>query len=744
MGKKKKKVPFPTPEQILEYIESAPGKVKKRDIANAFFIKGDDRIKLKIVLKELRESGKIATEPGKSLRPGGTLPNVLVVTIGGVDEYGDLTARPGNWAGEEKPPRIFIEHHQKKKTPALARGDSALVRVSLLADKDGDYYSARIIRVLKGAPLTFIGVYHAGKNGGKISPADKKNRTTFIVRAGNENGAKDNTLVLAEAGPKPRSRQRFPDRTAIVLENLGDLTEPKSISLIALHHHDIPYKFPAEVIKEAGSAKAPTLKGRTDLRHLPFFTIDPVDARDHDDAVLAWPDEDKSNPGGHLISVAIADVAHFVRPATALDLEAERRGNSCYFPDRVVPMLPENLSADLCSLVKGKDRAVFVCHLKINHGGKIISHKFERAMIKCVANISYQQAQAEIDSKSGDFYAHTKPLYEAYRALDRARKNRGPLELVVPERKVILNPDGSIKDIVTREVLTVHKIIEEMMVAANVAAAETLTRANTLCMFRVHEEPSREKIENFRNFLQTLGLKFARGQVLSPGVFNNILGQVRGKKTQDVVNEMVLRSQSQAIYSPDNLGHFGLALKKYAHFTSPIRRYSDILVHRGLITALNLGNDGLKTEDIAAFRKMAEDISTTERRAMAAERESVDRYLAQYMSGRLGETFTAKISGVTRFGLFATLPHSGADGFIPMSSLGYDYFVLDDKAKRLVGRNTGDTYRLGEEIKVRLVEADKFSGSLRFELMHENVIPESLLRPRGHKRRGKKSNPRRK
>lgn len=744
MGKKKNKVPFPTPEQILEYIESAPGKIKKRDIANAFYIRGDDRIKLKQVLRDLRESGKIESEPGKALRPGGTLPNVLVVIAGGVDEYGDLTARPAQWTNDDQPPRIFIEHHQKKKTPALARGDSALVRVTRMEDKDGDYYSARIVRVLKGAPLTFIGVYHTGKDGGFITPADKKNRNKFIVRPGLENGAKNNTLVLAEAGPKPRSRQKFLERSAKVLENLGDLSEPKSISLIAIHHHDIPYQFPANVIREAEKAKAPSLKGRTDLRKLPFFTIDPADARDHDDAVLAWPDEDKSNPGGHLISVAIADVAHYVRPSSALDKEAEKRGNSCYFPDRVVPMLPENLSADLCSLVKGKDRAVFVCHLKINQGGEILSHRFERAIIKCVANISYQQAQAEIDARAGDFYAHTKPLYEAYKALDRARQNRGPLELVVPERKVILNPDGSIKDIVTREVLTVHKIIEEMMVAANVAAAETLTRANMLCMFRVHEEPSREKIENFGNFLQTLSMKFARGQVLSPGTFNKILGQVDGKKVAGVVNEMVLRSQSQAAYSPDNLGHFGLALKKYAHFTSPIRRYADILVHRGLIKALKLGEDGLKTEDIKEFRKMAEDISAAERRAMAAERESVDRYLAQYMSGRLGETFTAKISGVTRFGLFAVLEHSGADGFIPMSTMGYDYFVLDDKAKRLVGRNTGDTYRLGEEIKVRLVEADKFTGSLRFELMHDNVVPESLLKPMDRKRRGKKRKHRRK
>ncbi|HXV73894.1 MAG TPA: ribonuclease R, partial [Sphingomonadales bacterium] len=741
MAKKKKKAPFPTPDQILEFIETAPGKVGKKEIANAFHIKGDERIRLKKILKKMKTEAKIAVEPGKALRPGGTLPNVLVVHIGGVDKYGELMAAPATWKGKDAPPRIFIAHHQSKKTPALARGDSALVRVNLLQDEEGDYYSAQIIRVLKGAPRTFIGVYRRGKDGGYITPTDRKNRNTFTVQPGNEAGAADNTLVLAEAGPKPRSRQGRAERTAKVLENLGDLSEPKSISLIAIHHHDIPYKFPPEVIREAEKTRPPSLKGRVDLRQEPFFTIDPADARDHDDAVLAKPDPDPKNPGGHFLSVAIADVGHYVRPGSALDLEAEKRGNSCYFPDRVVPMLPEALSADLCSLVKGKERAVFVCHIKINAGGDILNHRFERAIIKCLANLSYQEIQAEIDAAKGQTWHLTKPLYDAFRCLLKARNARGPLALNVPERKVILRADGTIEDIVLREVLTSHQIIEEFMIAANVAAARTLTKRNTLCMFRVHEEPSREKIENFRNFLQTLGLKFARGQALSPKVFNAVLAQVGNKKYRDVVHEMVLRSQSQAFYSPDNLGHFGLALSQYAHFTSPIRRYSDILVHRGLITALGLGFDGLKTQDINAFRKMAEDISNAERRAMAAERESTDRYLAAYMSDRLGETSSAKISGVTRFGLFAVLPHSGADGFIPMSSLAYDYFHYDDKGQRLIGRHTGDQYRLGDEIKIRLVEADKFTGSLRFELMHENAVPENLLRPanrRGQRKKGRR------
>lgn len=736
MAKSKKKAPrFPTPDDILEYIESAPGKVTKRDLANAFTIKGDERIRLKKMLRQMVDRGQIAKDLGKALRPAGALPNVLVVEVGGVDEYGDLTARPAAWKEKVPPPRIFIGHKQSKKTPALARGDHALVKVHAMEDRDGLYYSARIIRVIRGAPRTFIGVYHQTKEGASISPTDKRVRDTFTVPKGHEGNAEHNALVLAEAGPKPRGRGKFLERTARVLENLGDLAQPKSISLIALHHHDIPYQFSREVLNEAAGVKAPPVKTRVDLRKLPFVTIDPEDARDHDDAVLAAPDDDENNRGGWKISVAIADVAHYVRPGTPLDKEAEKRGNSCYFPDRVVPMLPESLSADLCSLVKGEDRAVFVCHLKISAQGRIHSHRFERAYINCDANLSYRQVQDEIESKSGKWWTLIRPLYEAYRTLDRERTARGPLNLEVPERRVMLKDDGTIDDIIVREVWPAHKIIEEMMIAANVAAAETLNRHNTLCMYRVHEEPSKEKIENLRNFLSTLGLGLARGQVMTPKLFNQLLAKVEGSKTQEVVNEMVLRSQSQAYYSPDNLGHFGLGLKQYAHFTSPIRRYSDILVHRGLITALGLGKDGLKTESLSEFRKIAEDISLAERRAMAAERESVDRYLAMYMSERLGEAFTAKISGVTRFGLFATLPHSGADGFIPMSSMRHDYFRFDDKAMRLVGRHTGQVYRLGEQIRVRLVEADKFSGSLRFEIMTGATLPENLMRPSGKRKR---------
>ena len=743
---RKTKPRFPTKADILEFIESTPGKVTKREIANAFYIKGDSRRKLKRILRELQTEGAIAKDIGQSLRPAGSLPNVLVVEITGTDEYGDVMARPSGlkgWDDKDKPPRIFIAQRKRGKTPALTKGARALVRLTESTDEDGAYYAARIIRVLEGTPRTFIGVFHKGEKASRIVPTDKKNRHVFTVVKGEEGGAEDNALVLAETKGHANGRKtRYLERYARVIENLGDLTQPKSISLIAIHHHGIPYTFPQEVLSEAKAAKPPALKDRVDLRKQPFFTIDPEDARDHDDAVLAVRDDDPKNKGGFKLAIAIADVAHFVRPKSALDTQAATRANSCYFPDRVVPMLPETLSADLCSLVKTKDRSVFVCHVIIDKTGRKIAHRFERALIKCVANITYREVQKELDTGRGEWQKLTKPLYDAYLALRKARDARGPLNLELPERKVILNKNGTVKDVVLRDVLPAHKIIEELMVTANVAAAETLTKHGILCMFRIHEEPSMEKMEALRQFLSTIGLKFSRGQVLTPRRFNELLDHVKNKPTKGIVNEMVLRSQSQAYYSPDNLGHFGLALSKYAHFTSPIRRYSDILVHRALISALKLGKDGLADQDIARFRKIAEDISNNERRAMAAERESTDRYLALFLSERIGETFKARISGVTRFGLFATVAPSGGDGFIPMSTLGQDYFNLDDRAKRLVGRHTGETFKLGDDIDVRLVEADKFSGSLRLEILSDASLPKSLMRSslgrKRHHRRAKK------
>lgn len=710
---------LPTREELLEFIQSAPGKITKRDIARAFAIKGPARVQLKALLKDLLTEGAIAKEAGKNLKGRDSLPAVLVIEVTGVDTLGDLVARPVGLKhlGE---PRIFIAYQRRRKGLALKQGDRALARLIRQEDEHGAYYAARIIRPLKGVAPSFIGVFHKTVEGGEIIPADRKTRLVFSVSNAHINGAIDNALVLAESlGRSQRRKTRHYKPEARIIENLGDLSQPKSVSLIAIHHHDIPYRFAEEVLAEATKAQPAGLEGRSDLRALPFLTIDPEDARDHDDAIVAHADSDPRNRDGWKLSIAIADVAHYVTPNSALDREARVRGNSCYFPDRVVPMLPDALSGNLCSLLAGQDRAVLVCHIIIDASGRKRSHHFERALIRCEANVTYQEAQRAINGEDGPLADTVRTLHQAYLALKRARDARGPLELELPERKVILNQDGTVQDIQIRQTLASHKLIEEYMVAANVAAAETLVNTRTLCMFRVHEPPSRDKLESLRDFLETLSLKFARGSVVSPQLFNSLLLQAAGSPLKASVNDMVLRTQAQAVYSPDNLGHFGLALTKYAHFTSPIRRYADVLVHRALITALRLGKDGLVETDLSSFRKIGEQISATERRAMAAERESTDRYLALFLSERIGEAFRGRITGVTRFGLFASVEPSGADGFIPMASLQSDYYAYDEKRFCLVGRNTHKKYRLGDVVQLRLLESDPVTGGLRFDIAGE-------------------------
>jgi ribonuclease R len=310
-----------------------------------------------------------------------------------------------------------------------------------------------------------------------------------------------------------------------------------------------------------------------------------------------------------------------------------------------------------------------------------------------------------------------EPLYGAFAALRAARERREPLALELPERRVLLGADGRIRAVVPRPHYDSHRLIEEFMIAANVCAAETLEEARQPCMYRVHDEPAHEKVEALREFLDSLGLRFAKGQVLKPALFNRVLRHVEGTPQAHLVNQVVLRSQSQAAYSPDNIGHFGLALRRYAHFTSPIRRYADLLVHRALIGGLRLGDGGLSGEEAGAFAAIADHISMTERRAMTAERDALDRFTAAYMADRVGATFAGRIDGVTRFGLFVELAESGADGLIPISALGDDFYIHDERLHALVGRRTGRTFRLGDEIEVRLAEAELVTGSLRLELV---------------------------
>ncbi|MCR8724794.1 ribonuclease R [Frigidibacter sp. ROC022] len=706
---------IPTKAQILEWIADHPGLTAKRDIAKAFGIKGAARIDLKRLLKELEGEGQLERKR-HSYRDPDKLPPVSILQIKAPDRDGDIFAKPLEWQGEGPEPKVLMV--LRASDPAIGEGDRVLAR---LAEVKGEahHYEGRVIRRIGVAAHKVVGIFRKGAEGGRIVPIDKKSDREWAVPPGVMHGARDGELVEAEqTGPK--GRMGLPQ--ARITERLGDPSAPKAVSLIAIHQHGIPDDFPDDVIAEADAAKPAGLKGREDLRDLPLITIDPADARDRDDAVLAQPDDDPKNKGGHVIWVAIADVAHYVTPGSALDREARKRGNSTYFPDRVVPMLPDRLSGDLCSLHEAVPRAVLAVRMQIDSKGRKLSHKFVRGLMRSAASLNYVEVQEARDGNPNDkcrplLETVINPLYEAYNALAAARAVRQPLELDLPERRIVLSEDGRVTSVDFKDRLDAHKLIEEFMVLANVAAAEELVRLKQPLLFRVHEEPSPEKLEALREVAHASGLVLAKGQVLHTSHLNRLLAQAEGTDQDELINISTLRSMQQAYYAPQNFGHFGLALKNYAHFTSPIRRYSDLIVHRALIAGHGWGKDGLTAADEATLDEIGQHISETERRSMMAERDTTDRYLAAYLSERVGTEMTGRLSGVQRFGAFVRLDESGADGLIPVRSIGREFFHYDADSQTLMGSETGLTLGLGQPVTVRLVEASPVTGGLILELV---------------------------
>ncbi|AZO23361.1 MULTISPECIES: ribonuclease R [unclassified Mesorhizobium] len=707
----------PSRDEILRYIAENPDRSGKREIAKAFALRGEDRIWLKDLLRDLRDEG-LLTKERKRLTRAGALPHVAVLDIVGRDADGVLLANPSEFTGPGSPPVIAIRISRGATGPVPGIGDRVLAKTFPTEDPTGPAYTGRVMKIFEKRSEAVLGIFRVLKDGSfRIEPVERR-QPELIVDKEFQNGAKNGDLVEVE--PARASRYGLP--RAKVLAVLGSLTSEKAVSMIAIHAHDIPHVFPADVIAEAEAAKPATLAGREDWRDLPLVTIDPADAKDHDDAVFATPDTDEKNPGGVIVTVAIADVAAYVRYGTPLDREALKRGNSVYFPDRVVPMLPERISNDLCSLREGEDRPAIAVRMTFSAEGRKLRHSFHRIMMKSAAKLAYPQAQAAIDGapdkKTRPILDNVlKPLWDAYAVLKRGRDARQPLELELPERKILLKPDGTVDRVIVPERLDAHKLIEEFMIQANVAAAETLEGKKESLVYRIHDAPSLAKQESLREFLATLSLSLARGAQMRPSQFNGILERVRGADNEALVNEVVLRSQSQAEYSPKNIGHFGLNLKRYAHFTSPIRRYADLIVHRGLIAALGLGPGGLTQPEADRLEEVAALISATERRAMAAERDTVDRLIAAYLAERINDTFDARISGVTKAGLFVQLPQYGADGFIPVSSLDGDYYIYDETARSLFGERTGKGYQLADRVEVRLLEVAPMAGAMRFEML---------------------------
>ena len=737
---------IPSKAEILQWISDNPTQTAKRDIAKAFGIKGAARIDLKRVLKEMEEEGLLAKRRS-SYRDADELPPVAVLQVEDGDADGDLFARPLEWGGKGARPRILMI--LRESDPSLGQSDRILARLTKVEDEDHGY-QGRLIRKIGGGPQRSLGIFRASSEGGRILPIDKKEDRQWVVPAGAEGGAKDGELVEVEqVGPK--GRLGLPK--ARVANRLGDPTAPKAVSLIAIHQHGIPDHFPEEVLAEADKCKPAGLKRREDLRDLPFVTIDPADARDRDDAVLVQHDDDPRNEGGFVVWVAIADVAHYVRFGGTLDREARKRGNSTYFPDRVVPMLPDRLSGDLCSLHEDVPRASIAVRMRIDASGNKIDHQFLRGLIRSRASLTYQEVQAGMDGAPTDRLAPMmepviRPLFAAYEALKKARSRRQPLELDLPERRIEIDDAGVVQSVNFKERLDAHRLIEEFMVLANVAAAETLIKKRTPLLFRVHEEPNPDKLDALREVVQAAGLTLAKGQVLHTSHLNKLLQQAEGTPNDELINLQTLRSMTQAYYSPENFGHFGLALRNYAHFTSPIRRYSDLIVHRALITAHGWGDDGLAPEEIERLADTATHISNTERRSMMAERDTTDRYLAAFLSDRVGTEMPGRISGIARFGVFVKLDDTGADGMIPMRNLGDEYFHFDAESLTLIGNSSGTVISIGQRATVKIVEAAPVTGGLIVELvtLDEKAIPAGSARGRGRgkPRRAKGAPPKRK
>ncbi|WP_322963064.1 ribonuclease R [Sphingomonas fuzhouensis] len=723
---KKPQPGLPTREQILAFIEQSDQPAGKREIARAFGLSAQEKIGLKALLKDMADEGLIDSAPGRAFHKMGGLPKVTVLRVVDVDDGGNVWGQPERWEADGIPiPRLRI---RERKRGSLGIGQRVLART----EEAGGGWIAHVMKTIAPASEQVLGVLREEAGRFWLTSVDKKDRREMMVS--DTGGAEAGELVLAEKAGRP------PRITAKVVERLGDPFAPRSFSLIAIHKFEIPDRFQPETLEEAERvARQPLGDDREDLRDLPIVAIDPVDARDHDDAVWAAPDDDPANPEGWRAIVAIADVSFYVRPGSAIDKDARRRGNSVYFPDRVVPMLPEILSADVCSLKEGEDRAALACHLQVTKDGKLKSFRFTRAVVRLAANIAYEDAQAAIDGELAHPLTETalRPLWDCWAALAKARDDREPLDLDLPERRVVLDQNGRILSVAPRARLDAHRLIEDYMIAANVAAAKALEAKKAPVMYRVHEVPSRTKLVALKEYLETFDIPFAMGQVIRPATFNRIIDKIGDADFKPQVMEQILRSQTQAYYAPVNQGHFGLSLGSYAHFTSPIRRYADLVVHRALVGAYKLGDGGLLPEG-DEMERLGTSISQYERRAMEAERETIDRYVAAYLSEHVGQVVETRITGVTNFGFFATVDGVGGDGLMPIRDLGGDYFHYDEGSQQLLGEKSREIYKLGQRLSLRLAEANPVSGALRFELPDgKGAKPEPR---RVLKRRGRPAN----
>ena len=709
---------LPTAAEVIQFLAKLEGQpASKREIAKHFRIKGQEaRVDLKFLLKEMLLDGQIENDKAKTFRlltekstEAGAESIRLNVT--GKNEDGELLCEPVNENLKDDYPTIVLDTQSNADI-----GD--VVIANLHPMNDGEFLATITQKEKKEEkePSTIMGVYRERVNGPNAFMALSKELSKIDFAVPNlPKGLKikDGAVVNVKAGKRPQ----FGPTPVEIIEVISDELKGTEIA-IGIRNHELPHQFPDDMLaytEKLKSISEEDLKDREDIRHIPIVTIDGEDAKDFDDAVWAEPWESDKVKGGFHIIVAIADVAHYVKEGSPLDKEAFVRGNSVYFPGYVIPMLPEKLSNDLCSLRPHEDRPTMVCHMWIDADGKLKKHKFTRAVIHSHARLTYNQVQQALN---GDVPEVVKPvmestiapLYMAFKALLKNRSKRGALDLDVPETVIMMDDAGEITTLEKRSRFESHQLIEEMMVLANVAAASELQTKGAPCLYRIHPEPSELKLDALKLSMKDFGLRLEGN--ISPLAIQKTLNNARDEN-KDALYMTVLRSLEQARYDPENVGHFGLALERYAHFTSPIRRYSDLIVHRSLIHNLRLA--GFKQiEQPKNLINVADHLCITERRAQKAEWEVKDRLTVRYYSEYVGNKFKARITTLTKFGMFLSIDDGAAEGMMPYRFMNDDHYIYNEQKNSLFGKRTKRTIKVGHTMVVKLVEADAVTGRLTF------------------------------
>ncbi len=704
--------PIPSREYILDYLKSQSSPLTRERIAKALKLEDEDQLEgLRRRLRAMERDGELVFTRGRCYGLPERMDLLSGTIIGHRDGFGFLKLDEG---GDD----LFI---QNRDMLMYFHGDKVLAQRAGV-DRRGRR-EARIVRLVQERSAPMVGRFHVDSGMAFVIADDKRITQEVLIPSEDKNGARHGDVVVIELTRRPG---RYVKAAGKVTEVLGKQMAPGMEIEIALRNYDLPHTWSSVIEKKlrriGDEVTEEDKQDRVDLRQLPLVTIDGEDARDFDDAVYA---ETKPS-GGWRLWVAIADVSHYVRTGSALDNEARSRGNSVYFPSQVIPMLPEKLSNGLCSLNPGVDRLCMVAEMTISARGKLSGYKFYPAVMHSHARLTYTQVAdmlegGEVKEEHQGLMPHLKCLQDLYLTLDETRAQRGAIAFETVETQFIFNSDRKIESIEPRSRNQAHKIIEECMILANVASAKFVKKHKGEVLYRVHEAPSEQKLANFKEFLAERGLTLGGGMEPEPSDYQALMEQVSERPDAELIQVMLLRSMRQAIYTPDNEGHFGLALEEYSHFTSPIRRYPDLVLHRviryllakqqaqdsGAAGALDKWTkDGGYHYQLDELDQLGEECSTTERRADEATRDVSDWLKCEFMQDHVGDTFGAVIASVTSFGLFVRLDDLFIDGLVHISSLASDYYQYDPKRQRLIGESSGQIYQVGDAVNVKVASVN--------------------------------------